>query len=638
MHLALSRSARPWAFTALAAAILALTACGGDSSSTPTTPTTLSGVVIDGPLQGATVCLDLNKNGSCDSGEPTSSATDANGAYTITGLTADQVNSGAPLIAVIPGTAVDTSTGTAVGEPYTLSAPAGKPSVISPITHMVQSGIAQGLTQAQSEAAVAAQLQVSSTNLYNNYVASTSGDNATLATAVPTIVSSLQAGAPVVVAPPAASSAGYWVRAFNFTSANTYTLRYYYSSNQPDSSTGLFTYYDVREGLSGGTPIASSSLYDSMLVATASGWKAFNGATPNTSSGGSPNTSTHQYGYTYASYRTDFDVSGMTLKEVIEAIQDTEENSVITVNGVDASTLSGTMPAGAKVRKVSSTETGTPVAYRVSDGNVTHSGAAVTTLAELVNSFPVPSATPTTANTASMGGISGGNSSTCTPATGTTVCAKERVRVAFGSGNAVTYYLCDFDKSTSNTSNCAAAGTGTYATGTAVDGSTPIMTFAGLPSETTAQTFTRVFVQRNGVIYFGWKDKPGRVTTQMRLNKVAFETLAAALGVTPPSISDTASVYAGTWSASYSGGDTGTCSSVQIDALGHVNGSCTSTTIGGSFSVFGTVTSSGVASFTASGGTSSGAVFNGSFTTSSGSGSWSQSSSGLSGSWTASKP
>jgi hypothetical protein len=145
-------------------------------------------------------------------------------------------------------------------------------------------------------------------------------------------------------------------------------------------------------------------------------------------------------------------------------------------------------------------------------------------------------------------------------------------------------------------------------------------------------------VQRNGVIYFGWKDKPGRVSVQTRLNKTAFEAVAAQIGITPPAISDTASVYAGTWSASYTGGDTGSCSTVLIDALGHVNGSCTSTTIGGSFSVFGTVTSAGVASFTASGGTSSGAVFNGSFTTSSGSGSWTQSSGGLSGSWTATKP
>ncbi len=631
MHLALSRSARPWAFTALAAAVLTLTACGGDSSSTTSTPQSLSGVVIDGPLQGATVCLDLNKNGSCDSGEPTSTATDASGAYTITGLTADQVNSGAPLIAVIPATAVDTSTGTAVGTAYTLQAPAGKPSVISPITNMVQAGITQGLTQAQSEAAVAAQLQVNSTSLYNNYVASTSGDNATLSTAVPTIVASLQAGEPVVVAPSGASSSGYWVRAFSFTDASNYTLRYYYSTNQPDATTGLYIYYDVRVGLSGGATVASSTLYDTMLVATASGWKAFDASVANTSTGGSPNSSTWDYGYTYTSTRVDTDVSGQTLQSVVQAAQDTSagKNTVSTLGGVDASALSGTLPTGAKVRKITSTETATPVAYRVSDGNVLSGGVAVTTLDAMVSAYPVPT-TPAAGNTVSMGNLHSSNS--CVPATGTDVCTQERLRVAFGAGGAASLYLCDLNKTTNAQTNCTAVGTGTYAKGTAADGSTPIMTFAGLPSVVTSvQTYTRVFVERNGLVYYGFKDNPGKVTVQTRLNKVAFDALAAQLGITAPTVSG----YAGSWTASYAGGDTGACSSITISVSGSLTGNCTSTGLGGSFTVSGSVASDGSASFTATGGTSSGATFSGTLGSTSGSGTWSRST--LTGTWTATK-
>ena len=217
----------------------------------------------------------------------------------------------------------------------------------------------------------------------------------------------------------------------------------------------------------------------------------------------------------------------------------------------------------------------------------------------------------------------------------TAACAQERLRVAFGASNAATYYLCDIS-STGAQTNCGAVGTGTYSLGTAVDGSSPIMTFAGLPDVASVQTFTRVFVERGGHVYFGWKDKLTNTTTT-RLNKVAFEALAQALGIAAPTFSDTPSIYAGTWTASYLGADTGSCASVAIDAVGHLSGSCTSTGVGGSFVVNGSVTSAGVATFTASGSTSSGATFSGSFTSTAGSGSWDWPSHG-SGTWTASKP
>jgi hypothetical protein len=389
MRLEISRSTCPWAIAAVAAAVLSFAGCGGGggSSGTTTQPAnqSVSGVVIDGPIQGATVCLDLNKNGACDAGEPTSTSTDAQGNYTIGGLTADQVNSGAPLIAVIPATAIDASNpGVAIGTAYTLTAPAGKGAVISPITTLVQTGVAQGMTQAEAEAAVAAQLQVAATSLYNNYVASSSGDNAALVAVVPTIVSSLQAGETLVVSAPVASAPNYWARQLDFTDTSNYYLRYYYTPNVPDSN-GTYTYYDERIKLSNGSPVASSSLYDTALYATASGWKSFNGATPNTSTGGSPSVSTWGYGYVYSSTRVETDVSGMPISEVVAMAQNTTVNTFSTINGVNASALTGTMPAGAKIRKHTGVSTATPVAYRVSDGYV---GSGVTTLAGLVAAFP----------------------------------------------------------------------------------------------------------------------------------------------------------------------------------------------------------------------------------------------------------
>lgn len=633
MRIENSGRVRPWSFVPLVVAAACVSACGGgggdSSGSTPTaTDQSLSGVVIDGPIQGATVCLDLNNNGSCDAGEPTSGATDAQGRYTISGLTLAQASAAVPLIAVIPATAVDASTGP-VGTAYTLSAPAGKGAVISPITHLVQAGVAQGLTLAASESAVAAQLQVGAASLYNDYTAASAGDNATLAAIVPVIVSSLQAGEPVAVSVASASTAGYWARQFSYTNASNFFLRYYYSSSVPDSA-GNYTYYDEREQLVNGAALATSSLYDTALTATPQGWKKVDGSTPNTSTAGSPYVSTYGYGYAYAGTKSDTDVSGLTIAEVVAKAQDLTVNTASTIIGVNASALTGTMPAGAKIRKITNTGTATPVMYRVSDGFV---GGSVTTLAGLVSAYPVP-ATPTAANTASMARLH--FPSSCTPATGTTVCPQEGFRVAFGSSGAATYYLCDYDVSSGVQSNCASAGTGTYSLGVAADGSTPIIKFAGLPASSSIQAYTRVFVERSGHVYYGWQDKTTRYT-HTRLNRVAFEALAAALGITAPTINDGSALYAGTWSASYSGADTGSCAAITIDAVGHIDGSCTSTTVGGTFTVTGMVSAAGSASFSASGSTSSTATFAGSFTATTGSGTWTWPSSAGNGTWTAAK-
>lgn len=432
-------------------------------------------------------------------------------------------------------------------------------------------------------------------------------------------------------APSAASSGGsgtapeasYTVRDFSM-SANGYALRYYYGDNVADAN-GLYTYYDVREAVSGGKPAVV--LYSTARYVTASGWHApLDGSTPNTNTAGANNTYTYNHGYIGNSTRADTDVSGQTLASVIALTQDLSVNTSSTVNGVTAQTLTGTMPAGAKIRKITNVETQTPVGYNPADGTV---GNGVTSLAGMVAAFPVPAAqvTITTGNTVSLGGLHG--SAGC----GAAQCPQERLRAGFGTGNAVTYYLCDITTSTGAQSNCTVAGTGTYATGTAADGATPILTFAGLPTAASIQTFTRVFVQLGGKVYFGFQDKP-TTSTQTRLNKVAFEALAAALGITPPSIPAHAPAAAGTWSVSYTGGDTGNCTAMAVNAAGHVIGTCTSTGLGGSFIVSGSVDAAGTLSL---GSTSSDAVFSGTLAGSTGSGPWQSLSLSASGTWTATR-
>jgi trimeric autotransporter adhesin len=120
---------------------------------TPPAPTTtaVTTTVIDGALKNATVCMDKNTNGVCDAGE-VQGKTDAAGNVTLAVPNADVGKF--PLLAMVGTDAVDADNGT-VTVAYTLSAPASKPALISPLTHLVQEAIAStGVTVAEAESAV----------------------------------------------------------------------------------------------------------------------------------------------------------------------------------------------------------------------------------------------------------------------------------------------------------------------------------------------------------------------------------------------------------------------------------------------------------------------------------------------------
>ena len=142
---------------ALIAATLVLVACSDDDDAPapppvviPPATATVSGVVLDGALSGATVCLDLNDNRACDTGEPsTTTATD--GTYTLTAVATD-IPAHAVLATAVSTTTSDADYG-AVTAAFTLAAPAGKTAVISPFTTLalsaVDGGRAPNLQQAE---------------------------------------------------------------------------------------------------------------------------------------------------------------------------------------------------------------------------------------------------------------------------------------------------------------------------------------------------------------------------------------------------------------------------------------------------------------------------------------------------------
>ncbi|QSX41120.1 hypothetical protein [Shewanella cyperi] len=157
-----------------------LSACGGGSNNNnpeppPPTTVTLNGKVADGYLVGAKVCLDLNSNKVCDTGEP-SATTGAGGSFSLSAATQQQLDSFPLLVEVAAGT-MDEDTGAAIVKGYTLTAPAGY-NFVSPLSTMVLGEMDQGASQDDAEARLKALLGTSM-ELSDDYVAGQNNDSLT---------------------------------------------------------------------------------------------------------------------------------------------------------------------------------------------------------------------------------------------------------------------------------------------------------------------------------------------------------------------------------------------------------------------------------------------------------------------------
>lgn len=132
-----------WRLHAPAVAAAILVGCGGGGVN----GVAVTGKVIDGYLNGAQVCLDVNDNKSCDANEPTT-ISGAGGAFKLnppSNLDLATVR----LIANVPATAIDEDTGTAVGTAYQMTAPANL-AYVTPLTTLALSFKDQGGTWAQA--------------------------------------------------------------------------------------------------------------------------------------------------------------------------------------------------------------------------------------------------------------------------------------------------------------------------------------------------------------------------------------------------------------------------------------------------------------------------------------------------------
>ncbi len=164
--------------SAVAICFVLLAGCGGGGdSATSVATTSLSGTVADDYIVGATVCLDKNNNGVCDTGEP-SGTTGTNGAYTLTNITQGEEGS-YPLLVIVPTGAQDcdaSATCTTITQGYTMSAPAGKHAFISPLTTLVHHEmLASNASVSTAETTVKTDLGIASVDAFTNYM-TISGD------------------------------------------------------------------------------------------------------------------------------------------------------------------------------------------------------------------------------------------------------------------------------------------------------------------------------------------------------------------------------------------------------------------------------------------------------------------------------
>ena len=124
------------------------------------------------------------------------------------------------------------------------------------------------------------------------------------------------------------------------------------------------------------------------------------------------------------------------------------------------------------------------------------------------------------------------------------------LRIAFkGSGtNPVTYYACRQRFNNGSIRNCTPIGTGSYTIATL--GDARVMTLSNPPVQAASLTYTRVFVERGGRIYYGYQGKT-IVNNTARLNTVGADAFLAQLGITPDNpdtpLALTVGSYQGTW-------------------------------------------------------------------------------------------
>lgn len=133
-------------YWALLLSISALAGCGGGG----VTGDPVSGKLIDGYIKGATVCLDINGDGACNSDEP-KGVTGEGGKWTLHAPTGTDLSQ-YYIVADVPNTAEDSDNPGVPMTPTKMMGVANEAAVISPLTTVVAGFIKEGQDTAAAKA------------------------------------------------------------------------------------------------------------------------------------------------------------------------------------------------------------------------------------------------------------------------------------------------------------------------------------------------------------------------------------------------------------------------------------------------------------------------------------------------------
>lgn len=553
-----SRFARPSALASATALSCLLAACGGGSDDAavdpanppapvpPATPMlTLTGrVTVNGPVRNVAVCLDLNANAACDAAEPVSAATGDDGVYTVTVDTAkvstDQVAAASLIAPMVAGASIDTASGTAPAASYVMRQARGKAGAINPLTTLLATGMAAGMSEEVARVNLVTQLALSSAAQIDDY----QGDP----TASPTLMSDtarrmamltadlLEKGGTLELADQSAARdpAPGSLLALNFTDPGNYDLRYQEIIGKA-AGPGLTPLRDVRAGRSNSAALSESALYASAYL-TAGGWVRCAADTSLAATAGNPNRSVFCGAVQLAGYDSaGRDLGGRGMAEVVTEMAaegGTTINAGMDIGGLNNNLGPAAFPAGSRsTLRTTWTLNQSVWINSANTDRVAYRGVPVPTLENLVASFPASVVvTPDPAGTISLGLSTG---------------LQRNLRVAFTgthttplSTGTVQFYDCELNAAQTVASNCATLGPGTYSV--EEQNGVRMLRVAGHPN--TIMNHVRLFVEvqntpavsGTNAVFIARQNKPdaaSNTSAARRINATAWAAMRQVLGL-----------------------------------------------------------------------------------------------------------
>ncbi|OJU91618.1 MAG: hypothetical protein BGO13_12545 [Burkholderiales bacterium 66-5] len=547
----------------LAATAIGLTGCFGGGSDDGPAPApspapapapapgsvTLSGQVTrNAALQNVVVCLDTNANNQCDTGEPASAPTGADGMYSLSATEAQAAAS--RLIAIVrAGDASAATTAIDAANPgqaittvdYVLTRPAGSTGGINPLTTLVQAGVAAGMTEAAARGNVAIQLGIAQAKIdgYQDDPAygTTVQDSARAMAAM--TARAIQAGATLEVgdqqAAVAMSRAG---NQLSFTDTSNYFVQSL-EFNAKAAGADLQTYSDQRKGAIGGVPRSdggtNNALYNTAML-SATGWQYCNRSAPASVTQGNPSRAVYCGARPSVSFSEERAVAGEAMAALVTRWQTAPGNTInpgASTASLNTALGAASFPAGS----MESLSTSLVLMPPMTIDNLRSRAIAQARAASL-------GALPAGFKTADVD-LSNPGPTTLSLALGS--AAHKAMRVAFGpatdaKSGAVQYYECDLDNTDNNFAvppNCKTTTTGTYRIET-VNGA-PIMRFAGHPAVVDSVNYAEVVYTEidwgapTGVFVYQARqprmDLNFNATQTRRLNQTALDAMLARLGL-----------------------------------------------------------------------------------------------------------